>query len=822
MAFDFPNSPTIGQIFGIYSWDGEKWAAASSATSGVTSFNTRAGAVTLTTGDVTTVLPGSALTPIMDGAAAIGVGTSWARNDHVHPTDTSRYAASNPAGYVTAASLGTMSTQNATAVAITGGAINNTSVGATTRSSGAFTTLAANGAATFTSSLTASPVNANVIISPTGSGVVTINPATTGNINNMVIGNSAAQAGTFTNLTASGTISGSGFAITGGSINSTPIGATTPSTGAFSTLTATTSVTFNTTGAVTINPTTVGSMNNVAIGSATQSSGSFTTLSASGNVAGAGFTTLLAPYALTSSLGTMATQNASAVAITGGAINGATVGATTAANGTFTNLVVSTSISATPSGSIIFTAGVPGSINNMSIGAVSPQAGSFTNLAASGTISGAGFTTLLTPYALVNSQVFTGTPSLPTGATGVTQTALNNSTKLATTAYADAAVAAQALGTMATQNASSVAITGGAINGTTVGAATASTGAFTTLSASGAATFTGSLTASPANANVTFSPTGTGTVTINPATAGAINNTSVGATTRSTGAFTTLTANAAATFTSTVTVSLAGAAITLNKPATGTGVNIFGQTNAVNRWQLSLGNATAESANAGSDFQLSRYNDAGTFLDAPLLITRLNGNAAFSAAVTSVGVYVQNAAAATDAIIYLNKPSAGQSCGLFSQKAGLPRWSMYLGENTAEGGSNAGSNFLLQNYTDAGAFISNMISAVRSSGIVTFANAIVNGSDAELKENVSSIPDALAKVLGLNGVSYNQIGSDRRDIGLIAQEVQAVVPEVVFDVPSPTDASKEVLGIAYSQLVGLLVNAIKELNTKVETLEARS
>jgi hypothetical protein len=43
--------------------------------------------------------------PSMDGTAAIGTGTTYARADHVHPTDTSRYAASNPSGYQTAAQV---------------------------------------------------------------------------------------------------------------------------------------------------------------------------------------------------------------------------------------------------------------------------------------------------------------------------------------------------------------------------------------------------------------------------------------------------------------------------------------------------------------------------------------------------------------------------------------------------------------------------------------------------------------------------------------------------------------------------------------------
>jgi hypothetical protein len=47
----------------------------------------------------------SSTTPVMDGSAAVGVGTTWARADHVHPTDTSRYAASNPSGYQTAAQV---------------------------------------------------------------------------------------------------------------------------------------------------------------------------------------------------------------------------------------------------------------------------------------------------------------------------------------------------------------------------------------------------------------------------------------------------------------------------------------------------------------------------------------------------------------------------------------------------------------------------------------------------------------------------------------------------------------------------------------------
>ena len=54
---------------------------------GVASFNTRVGAVTLTFGDVTAVLPPATALPLVDGVASVGVSAKWAREDHVHPSD---------------------------------------------------------------------------------------------------------------------------------------------------------------------------------------------------------------------------------------------------------------------------------------------------------------------------------------------------------------------------------------------------------------------------------------------------------------------------------------------------------------------------------------------------------------------------------------------------------------------------------------------------------------------------------------------------------------------------------------------------------------
>jgi hypothetical protein len=75
------------------------------ATAGVASFNGRTGAVSLIATDVTAVLPASTTTPVMNGTASPGTQAAWARGDHVHPVDTSRYAATNPSGFQTAAQV---------------------------------------------------------------------------------------------------------------------------------------------------------------------------------------------------------------------------------------------------------------------------------------------------------------------------------------------------------------------------------------------------------------------------------------------------------------------------------------------------------------------------------------------------------------------------------------------------------------------------------------------------------------------------------------------------------------------------------------------
>ena len=92
-------------------------------------------------------------------------------------------------------------------------------------------------------------------------------------------------------------------------------------------------------------------------------------------------------------------------------------------------------------------------------------------------------------------------------------------------------------------------------------------------------------------------------------------------------------------------------------------------------------------------------------------------------------------------------------------------------------------------------------------------------SDKNLKENIENIPNALEKVSQLNGVTFNYIGSKESMTGVIAQEVQEVLPEVIYETVDNTREDGRALAVRYGNMVGLLIEAIKELKVEIEDLK---
>jgi len=99
-------------------------------------------------------------------------------------------------------------------------------------------------------------------------------------------------------------------------------------------------------------------------------------------------------------------------------------------------------------------------------------------------------------------------------------------------------------------------------------------------------------------------------------------------------------------------------------------------------------------------------------------------------------------------------------------------------------------------------------------------------SDDKLKTNKVILDGALDKVLSLSGFTYNWNGlavdlgfvAEQKQVGVSAQQVQAVLPEAV---KSQTLDDEEILVVKYEKIVPLLIEAIKELSAKVDNLEQK-
>lgn len=112
--------------------------------------------------------------------------------------------------------------------------------------------------------------------------------------------------------------------------------------------------------------------------------------------------------------------------------------------------------------------------------------------------------------------------------------------------------------------------------------------------------------------------------------------------------------------------------------------------------------------------------------------------------------------------------------------------------------------------------------SISVSGTITATGDVTAFSDARLKTDVETVSDALDRVRKLRGVTFTQRDTGSRGIGLVAQELAPIVPEAVMT------HDDGLMSVAHGNLVGLLIEAVKELadlsDTQARTiakLEAR-
>jgi len=112
---------------------------------------------------------------------------------------------------------------------------------------------------------------------------------------------------------------------------------------------------------------------------------------------------------------------------------------------------------------------------------------------------------------------------------------------------------------------------------------------------------------------------------------------------------------------------------------------------------------------------------------------------------------------------------------------------------------------------------SNNLIQLDMSGNFTALGNVTAYSDIRMKKDVETIADALGLVRKMRGVTYTRIDTDKAGVGVIAQEMLEVMPQVVQQGAGDNDT----LSVAYGNLVGVLIEAIKELEARVAELEGK-
>ena len=100
-------------------------------------------------------------------------------------------------------------------------------------------------------------------------------------------------------------------------------------------------------------------------------------------------------------------------------------------------------------------------------------------------------------------------------------------------------------------------------------------------------------------------------------------------------------------------------------------------------------------------------------------------------------------------------------------------------------------------------------------GDIRASSDVIAFSDKRVKENINTVNNALDTVTKLRGVTYNRKDIDDKStkVGVIAQEVLEVLPEVV------SKDENDMYSVAYGNIAGVFIEAIKELKAEVDSLK---
>jgi len=282
----------------------------------------------------------------------------------------------------------------------------------------------------------------------------------------------------------------------------------------------------------------------------------------------------------------------------------------------------------------------------------------------------------------------------------------------------------------------------------------------------------------------------------------------------------------------TVTAALSGnasTATTLQTARTIGGVSFNGSAN-INLPGVNTSGNQATSGNAGSAtvLQTARTINGVSF----------NGSANISLSLANLGFtgasnanYITNNNQLTNGAGYITSYvnttySAGAGLDLsgttFSLESDARGDLFYMGRDTNDyfGVETTQMNWVLDGATDMRLYNSGDLHV--EGNVIAYSTTI---SDERLKTDIVKIDGALDKVAQLNGYTFTYTADGKKSAGVIAQEVQKVLPSAIVESKLPLkmgdDDETEYMTVQYDQLMGLLIEAVKELKAEVAELKGK-
>jgi Chaperone of endosialidase len=318
------------------------------------------------------------------------------------------------------------------------------------------------------------------------------------------------------------------------------------------------------------------------------------------------------------------------------------------------------------------------------------------------------------------------------------------------------------------------------------------------------------------------------------------------------------------TMTGSLSINCASPGLTLNKTAAGQDAAVYGMLNGVMRWGMRAADANAETGgNNGSHFSLTRYSDAGAFIDTPFYVSRNDGLTHVNAltatgavtaashyagtAVHTAGGYLMSAMQLygdpNQTTLYVN----GSNCYInYTISSG---WFTVYVNGTEQMRLQFGGDLVVKNngYKPGGGVWADSNSDIRAKNIkgeykhgladvaklrpviYTFKGNNTNEppgygrtekEKAEIKEKGISEPPVTVPYP--NSDHYQPAKDGTEFTGLIAQEVETIFPDMVKKRAGYIDGQPvpDLRSLDTTALIFALVNAVKELKARVEALEA--